>query len=117
MAKTPDFQIQYSARVRAIRKAIAGGYKFFLNTFWGRKLVRSLDESWAITGEGLGQHSFMICSSHVYPWAEEIGIPEDLKLRLENCGSCVQGVEREDGLVCNLSSCPVDRAHWCDSWD
>jgi len=116
MAKLPDYQIQYMARVRAIQKAIAGGYEFFLDTFWGRKLVKSLSADWAITGEGLGQHSFMICSTHIYRWAEEIGIPKDKKLFNEKCSNCGQGVEGACGLVCNISSYPVDPAGWCDAW-
>jgi len=90
MAKQLTYQIQYDVRVRAIQRAIANGHEFFLDTFWGRKLVKSMDGDWAITGEGLGQRSFMLCSSHIYPWAEELGIPQEKQLKIvtEACPHC-----------------------------
>jgi len=76
--KKEQWQIDYEVRVRAISWEIqTGGHEFFLDTFIGRKKVRSLNSDTAISGDGWSQRSWAICSTHVYPWAEEIGIPQD----------------------------------------
>ena len=80
MAKKEQWQIDYEVRVRAISWEIqTNGHEFFLETFQGRKKVTGIDAigAWATSGEGLSRQSWMICSTHIYPWAEEIGIPQD----------------------------------------
>lgn len=75
--KKPQWQINYAERVKAVQKALHSGYEFFLNTYIGKLKVLSLNEDWAHTGEGFHSRSWMICSTHIFRWAEEIGISED----------------------------------------
>lgn len=84
--KKEQWQVDYEVRVAAIRRAIsADAHKFYLHTYDGDKLVLGIDRdgSWAYSGLGMNQRSWMICSTQVYPWAEEIGIPQDKHFKFE----------------------------------
>jgi len=85
--KKEQWAIDYEVRVAAIRRAInVDGHKFYLDTYLGRKLVLAIDADGSTAVSGLGtwsQHSWAICSTQVYPWAEEIGIPQDKHFKFE----------------------------------
>ena len=74
--KKEQWEIDYSERVKAIQEAIRDGHKFYLTTFIGKLLVNWFDESNAHTGEGFSARTWAICNTHVFRWAEEIGIPK-----------------------------------------
>lgn len=67
--------LPYGAKLEAIVWAIGSGQKFYLHTYLGKKEVEGIDAdgSWAVTGSGLQQRSWAICSTQVDRWYAEIG--------------------------------------------
>jgi len=67
--------LPYGAKLEAIKKAMKKGQKFYLHTYLGKKEVLGIDfnGSWAVSGTGLQQRSWAICSTQVDRWYGEIG--------------------------------------------
>ncbi len=85
-----NLSLPYGAKVVAIQKAIRTGQKFYCHTYVGKLEVLGIDAagSWALTGSGLQQRSWAICSTDVDRWYSEIDTTTT-----ELCASC--GVEVE----------------------
>lgn len=60
----------YGFKVEAIRKALKDGLAFYLDTYIGCRKVIGIDAdgSWVITGLGLHQRSWAICSTQIDRW-------------------------------------------------
>lgn len=64
----------YGAKLEAIKKAMKTGQKFYLHTYLGQKGVEGIDHdgTWAVTGSGLEQRSWAICSTEINRWYSEL---------------------------------------------
>ncbi len=109
----------YGAKVIAIQKAIKDGQKFYCHTYVGKLEVLGIDTagSWALTGKGLQQRSWAICSTQIDRWYSEIDA-----MTTELCGNCSIEVEipaqkpsKCPNCGCDILPCDTcDRTKSCD---
>lgn len=61
-------KMDYASKIQAIQKAISKGQIFIC----ADKMIRSINQSYAITGKDWFQRTWSICSTHVDKWFNEI---------------------------------------------